>query len=686
MEASLAGKNERYRRGETSHTIHVWWARRPHSAMRSLIFSSLCKEETENAEAIMAELAEDASPLTILASQQLLKQHYSGKPRVLDMFGGGGTIAFETKKLDCEAFSIDSNQLSVFIQKCNILFPEEVKLKEALKEIERTGKEVLQNLKNETEPLFPSRKKQGIFGYLWSYTTQCKNCGGGYHLTKRPWLTKKKGKNLSFFSVLTDQHQEILDIKQIGEEEPSFSSHWVGRSTETRCPFCGQVQPRPMVEECADVVLAVISNENRGGKTFSKPCSKVIPSIEELDEKERKILADLGESLPSSRLPRWSGIINPALYGITTHADFLNRRQRLVLLLLISELVKAYRKLSQKDEKLARFVIGALSSLVDQMVDWNCRLSMWIPQNEQVGRAFCGPGVPMLWDYVETDPVLTGPANLWDKLDRIIKGISSFSQQGNADSVHIQHAHAQDLPFVDNYFDAIVTDPPYYDNIYYSLLADFFYTWKRMLLSKVDPALFSAPITNCEHELVATSRRVKPGESPHEKYCQQLTLSIQEAARVIKPEGVFSFVYSHSSVKGWEALIRAFRNSNFYISSVQPLGIERKARPRAVTSQAVNTCMVFVARKRTQTKGKISFSDILDRTENEFIDFGNKLIEVSGWSSEDAGLAVLANVIGLLANVQQVTEVKSDEEAIIKISERIKKNFKDFSIKKRESL
>lgn len=97
----------------------------------------------------------------------------------------------------------------------------------------------------------------------------------------------------------------------------------------------------------------------------------------------------------------------------------------------------------------AKFVIGVLSSLIDQIVDWNCRLSMWIPQNEQVGRAFCGPGIAMLWDYAETDQLLKGPANLWDKLERIIKGIQSF--EGSTGEIHIQKAHAQNLPFKDGF-------------------------------------------------------------------------------------------------------------------------------------------------------------------------------------------------------------------------------------------
>ena len=93
-------------------------------------------------------------------------------------------------------------------------------------------------------------------------------------------------------------------------------------------------------------------------------------------------------SFPKVELPVWSGIVNPALYGIKTHADFLNRRQRMLLVYLIKELIEEYNRLSANDEIMAKFVIGVLASLIDQVVDWNCRMSMWIGGNEQVGRAF----------------------------------------------------------------------------------------------------------------------------------------------------------------------------------------------------------------------------------------------------------------------------------------------------------
>lgn len=682
-EASVAGYNERYHRGKTSHTIHVWWARRPHSAMRSLIFSSLVKESTEEAADVMASLAMSNSKQVEAEAKRIIARGYSSAPKVLDMFGGGGTIPFEAKDLGADTYSIDANQLSVFIQKCNMVYANQVNLEVARKLVATSGKAVLDRVKTDTDWLYPLRQSSGekTFGYMWSYKKSCDHCGKSFFLIKRPWLSTKKGKRLSFCKTEGAYGDEI-GICSMPENE-YYPVAWGKGTGKCYCPYCQTQQGHVSALECEDVLLAIIDAE-KSGKTFHLAPSDAIPPINQIDYAERQLLNEIDATLPQSELPVWSGIVNPAIYGIKTHADFLNRRQRLLLLYLIKELSAEYSKLQQTDEIMAKFVIGVLSSLIDQVVDWNCRMSMWIGNNEQVGRAFCGPGVAMLWDYTETDMLLHGPANIWNKLDRIVKGVSSFEH--SAGNITIMHAHAQELPFANDMFDAIVTDPPYYDNIYYSILADFFYAWKRILLQKVVPDLFSENSTDTQYELVASSRRQGKGENTHDSYCLELKQAFQEAARVIKPDGVFAFIYSHSSVNGWDAIIQAYRSSPFRITSVQPLSIERKGRPRSVTSEAVNTCMTFVARKSTTERSPLLLSELRTKVEDISESFGKQLTEQSGWNGADAGLAVLAYAVGLIANAKCVTDAVSDAEALILIGKEIKKRFPDFTLKIRSSL
>lgn len=690
FESSVAGYNERYHSGKTSHTIHVWWARRPHSAMRSLVFSSLSKKEDENALDVMAELAINYNDENLAKAQEIVRKGYNEVPKVLDMFGGGGTIPFEAKRLGVDSYSIDSNQLSVFIQKCNMEYADKIDLDLATKLVKQSGEEVLSNLKDRTNWLYPLREKSGeeIFGYVWTYRMKCNHCNKKIVLSKRPWLSRKKERRIGFSRQLSeDLNVEDLKVKDLaGSEDEVFENHWARYTGVLTCPSCNEIINEIDVLKTEDLMTAHIKNRSDGpGKEYlNANQEEAIPSFSEISKKEKEILEKLETELPSSELPVWSGIVNPAIYGMKTHSDFLNPRQRLLLLYLIDELRNKYIELAENDINMAKFVIGALGSLIDQIVDWNSRLSMWIPQNEQVGRAFSGPGIAMLFDYAETDQLLKGPANLWSKLNRIVNGVKSFEYHDG--EITIKHANAQNLPFENDYFDAIVTDPPYYDNIFYSILADFFYVWKKLLFEKVEPELFSEDITNYKNELVASAKRVKDGQSAHEEYVEQLSLALNEASRVIKKDGVFTFVYAHSSVNGWEAIVRAYRQSLFQISSVQPLSIERRARPRAITSQAVNIAMSIVARKNGDDKAPISIDEVLMKT-NEYINnFGKQLISESGWNEYDAGLAVIASIVGVIANASYVIGADDDKEVLMEAGKLITKAFPKFKLKVRNSL
>jgi len=691
-EASIAGFAERYGRGETSHTIHVWWARRPHTAMRALTFASLCKDTSQSSLEVMRNLSQSGSATHFLIEKArgLISKGYNSTPKLLDMFGGGGTIPLEALRLGADTYSIDSNQLSVFIQKCNLVYSQRTDNEQIASLIEETGRRVIDKLTIEIAPLFPIRKpelvgysKRSSFAYFWTYSTLCENCGFKYYLSKRTWLSKKKNKKIALMVTNSDNEQHI-EIKEISDSY-NHKSVWTGRNGQVKCPKCGTVKGNIDIKKCKEEMVAMARLAPGKGKEYIPPDHAALPSEAYMHKIEKELLEELEVEYPDDKLPKWSGIVNPALYGVSTYVDFLTKRQRLVLLYLIKALTEEYKGLLQSEpEETAKFIIAILSSLMDQLIDWNCRLSMWIPQNEQVGRAFCGPGVAMLWDFVETDPVLSGPANLWSKLKRIVDGVRSMVDLPR--TANVLHAYAQSLPFKDDFFDAIVTDPPYYDNIYYSVLADFFYVWKRLLLNKIEPDLFNDSTTDYTHELVASTYRNGTTEKAHDEYCNQLLLAIKEAARVLKPDGVFSFIYSHSSLAGWEALIKAYRAAPLTITSSQPLSIERKQRPRAMTSEAVNTCITFVAHKTKKGKPQITLQELSNRLHEICVsDFAENLRN-SGWNNRDIGIALYAHGVALLANVKTLSDCETDKKALTHFEEIVKETVPEFKVQKRKSL
>lgn len=692
-EASAAGFSERYARGETSHTIHVWWARRPHTAMRVIIFAALCKANGNNVKALnilnrlgLGLTIEDA---TLKEAREYLNNQYPKGYKVLDIFGGGGTIPLEALRLGAETYSIDANELSVFIQKGLLVYSQTAIKKDITKIIKKSGEAVLKKLAEETDKIFPERKKDlvgyskdNLIGYLWTYKTECPECSYNYYLIRRPWLSKKNKKNIAFTLNNKKDTQEIK-LEKV-DDYYEFAKNWTGKKGQTQCPKCGSVNEKANFKKCKDELIGIIKTKEKFGKEFLLANKTQQPEASKLAEIEKKILKELQIDIPTTELPKWSGIVNPAGYGMETHGDLFNQRQRVVMLYLIQALKQEYNELKAKEDiETAKFTLFCLTGFIDQLVDWNSRLSMWIPQNEQVGRGFCGPGIAMLWDYVEIDPILNGPANLRKKLERIIEGVKSLGKLPRKGLV--AHGYAQKLNYEDNFFDAIVTDPPYYDNIFYSILADFFYAWKKLLLQDIEPELFLNAKTDFTNELVSSKQRSGGPAEAHNDYCNNLLKALGEAARVLKPNGTFAFIYSHSSIKGWEALIHAFRNNNLIITSVQPLSIERKQRPRAMTSEAVNTCIAFIARKsykEKHTDTKESITEIFKALcQNDFIEG----LEKAGWNQADTGIAAFAHGVALLSNVK-TQEQHFDEQCLTLFESIVKEKCPQFSVKKRGSI
>ncbi len=682
--ASLAGHSERYQRGETSHTIHVWWARRPHRTMRSLTYATVAKDLSKESLDIMNNLSSSYNnEATIEKARRSILKGYTHTPRVLDMFGGGGTIPYEALNLGLDSYSIDSNELSVFIQKANLQYLNDIQSNDLIDILESSGQRILKKLEKLTDPIFPKRcRKDGkeTTNYLWTYSYPCNECGKYFSLAKRYWISKKKNRNL-FLKIEENAEGPQFNIKK-GEWIPE-QTNWIKRLNKVKCPHCKHENSNISIKKAKDII-AVEVVKNKTGKEFLVGDQLSHKTTQNIKKLENSLLKELNSDLPKSKLPKWSGIVNPALYGIDTHADIFNPRQRVCCLALIKTLKdeSIYLK-EQKGKSTAKYVISILSGLIDQMVDWNCRMSMWISQNEQVGRAFCGPGISMYWDFNETDPVASGPSNLNAKLKRIIQGFKSINRLPNKG--YVKHSTAQNLPFEDEMFDAIITDPPYYDNIFYTILADNFYAWKRILLKHIEPDLFKNENTNFNQELVASAKRSGGNNEAHFNYCKNLNTAVNEAARVLKKNGVMSFIYSHSSVSGWQAIIKSFRHSSMNFTSVQPLSIERKQRPRAIKSDAVNTCMAFIARKSSKEKKIITLNNMIISFKKIVNSHFTKSLNQAGWCDKDIAMGLMAHGVALISNAKYI-ESTDDVLALSKIEDELKKKFPKFKLTKRKSL
>ena len=206
----------------------------------------------------------------------------------------------------------------------------------------------------------------------------------------------------------------------------------------------------------------------------------------------------------------------------------------------------------------------------------------------------------MVWDFFETNP-FGGSVGDWNSLiDLELNAIRGALQTGDVPA-SVVRASATELPYEDAYFDVIVTDPPYYDNVPYADLSDFFYVWLKRSVGHLYPEHFATELTPKKREAIADSgRHGGSKEQARRSYETMMSDAFKEAHRVLKSNGVLTVVYAHKTTLGWTTLVDSLRVSGFTVTQAWPLDTELKTRLRSRDSSALASSIFLVARKRDE--------------------------------------------------------------------------------------
>ena len=243
----------------------------------------------------------------------------------------------------------------------------------------------------------------------------------------------------------------------------------------------------------------------------------------------------------------------------------------------------------------------------------------------------------------------------------------------------VTQASATELPYPDNYFDAVFTDPPYYDNVPYSYLSDFFYVWLKRSVGDLYPELFMTPLTPKTKEIVAYSHQ-EGGFSAGKKYFEDmLKKAFREIARVLKPDGIATIVYTHKSTSGWETLINSLLNSGLVPTASWPIDTEMKARLRAKESAALASSIYFVCRKMERKE-----TGWLNEVEEEIKNHIYRKLETlweEGVSGADYFISAIGSAIEIFGKYKKVMDYEGNEITADKLLEYVREIVTDYAVK-----
>jgi len=239
-------------------------------------------------------------------------------------------------------------------------------------------------------------------------------------------------------------------------------------------------------------------------------------------------------------------------------------------------------------------------------------------------------------------------------------------------------ASATELPFPDNHFDAVLTDPPYYDNVPYSYLSDFFYVWLKRTLGDFYPELFSTPLTPKSKEIVAYTNN-RSWEEAKEYFERMLSQSFREIHRILKPNGIAVIVYAHKTTSGWETLINSLLDSGLVITASWPINTEMKARLRAKESAALASSIYIVARKiERQPTGW--FNEVKEELKKHL----NKKLDrlwKEGISGADFFISAIGSAIEVFGRYEKVMDYEGNVIRADKLLEYVRELVTDYAVR-----
>ncbi|MEM3697683.1 MAG: DUF1156 domain-containing protein [Candidatus Bathyarchaeia archaeon] len=716
-EESVREKNIRH--GHIS-TLHIWWARRPLAASRATIFASLIPAPKNHDELMrklqfVAELSKWENSLNqriIENARKEIREFFGGRPpKVLDCFAGGGAIPFEALRLGCEAFALEYNPVAVLILKAVLEYPQKfgkttngkqehlhLTNKKLVEDVQKWGKWVLEESKKEIGKFFLSDPDGSIpVAFIWARTIKCQNpsCQVEIPLMRQFWLARKENKKIAI-KMLVDKKDKKIDFKIVHGKDIDFDpSQGTARKGTAICPMCGSatrsISKLAKAGKIGQKLIAVVLYNGKKGKLYrvaNERDKQMFSEAEQyLEEKVKNWKGNFSmipdEPTPEGKGPGAERAFSVRNYGLNTWGELFNSRQKLVLATFAEKIRFVYKRLNEEtcDTEYNKAVCTYLALVLSRVADFSNILCEWHNTWEFTAHLFSRQALQMKWDYSELNifsPILTGT---WESMLRQIQRAIEASCIETPSSTCVIEGTATRLPYEEGYFDAVITDPPYYDNVPYSDLSDFFYVWLKRTVGELYPEMFATYLTPKSQEIVVhTLRHGNSMEKAKRFFEDMLTESFKEMCRVLKPEGIAVVVFAYKSTEAWETIINSLLKSGLVLTASWPVHTEMKARLRAMESAALASSVYMVCRKRT--KEQIAyFNEIRAEIDHSIKEKLTQFWE-QGISGADFFVSAIGPAVEVFGRYSKVEKLSGEEVSVQELLEYVRKIVSEFALER----
>ena len=712
---AASAREKSIRHGHPS-TLHLYWSRKPLATARAVLFAQLVDDpasrpeefptvEEQDAErarlhALMEELVVwENEPLLRRAREEIRKSNDGELPAVLDPFAGGGSIPLEAQRLGLEAHASDLNPLAVLINKALIEIPPKFAGQEPVhpggneqsiyqraeglaEDVRYYGKWMRDEAFRRIGHLYPKVKapdgtEHTVIAWKWARTVKSPNPANPIEvpLVNSWWLSKKKGKEAWVRPTVQDGrvHYEVVH-DSIGPADDGTINRKGAVSMADGTPIgFDHIRTESRAGRMGADLIAV-GAEGPHGRLYISPTAEHTKAAE----------VPRPEGLSDAELPEQALGFRVQNYGIKRWVDLFTNRQ-LVAMATLSDLVAEVREQIVVDAVIAgvperdRLAEGGsdaqayadavatyLALGVSRATDYNSTLAGWNSLRDGMRNVFARQALPMLWDFAEANFFSSSSGSFLGQVDWVSRVLEHVPADISGDVEQVSASLA-------SYGGTVIsTDPPYYDNIGYSDLSDYFYVWLRRCLQDIHPSVVGTMLTPKADELVADPYRHNGKGGAKQFFVDGFNFvfrRIRQGATTDAPMTVY-YAYKQqdaeadgTSSTGWHTLLDGLIEAGWEITATWPVRSERAGRARDIGSNALASSIVLACRPRPVDADSITRRLFVARLKSELPEALRTLMQ-GAIAPVDLAQAAIGPGISVFSRYARVREADGSDMSV----------------------
>jgi len=674
------------------------------------ILTRLVKWENSNDEGILAE-----------AKAEIMKSTNGNPPALLDPFAGGGAIPLEAQRLGLEAHAHDLNPVAVMINKAMIEIPPkfaghapvnpEAQRQGAAnqgwkgaaglaEDVRYYGEWMKQEACKRIGHLYPKAKLEDgseatVIAWIWARTVKCPNpaCGCEMPLISSYYMSKKKGKEAYVLPHIAGNHVSFSVVNGKPKNSTEVEAGTKNRNEKGRaskavfcCPKCksgivhGEYADKEAENGRMSVTPVCIVAEGRQGRAYldfsQSAAESLLSEVRNYYDSHK-----LDEDVPHAQCRgTFASNAQGRYYGFHEFKDYFTPRQ-LTALTTFSSLVSEAQQKAEADAvaagvfndhiALSEGGVGAraygeavgiyLAFVVDKLADRNSSTCGWDNSRDGIRNTFGLQAITMTWQYAESNPFCSSSGCISNMLDWVVKCVANFPAISRGNSRQFDAQSDNGLREI-----MISTDPPYYDNIEYADLSDFFYVWMRQMLKNTYPTLFRTMLVPKTEELVATPYRFGGSTEKARNFFEDGMFNtccrLYQYAREDIPVTIY-YAFKQSETDemdstastGWETMLSAIIRAGFAITGTWPIRTEMVNRGGAQGTNSLASSIVLVCRKRAETAGSVTRREFINALHREMRPALEKL-QSANIAPVDLAQSAIGPGIGVFSRYKSVLE------------------------------